>query len=86
MTKPAMSWRAKKALRESISAALGVSKLGLAAPGRRLVIVAENNAIPKVNIWVDAVPMFNATQTAVEIEYQLVVGRAECKGGADHCR
>ena len=40
------------------------------------MIVAENNSIAKVKLWIDAVPMFNANQTAVEIEYQLVVERA----------
>lgn len=39
------------------------------------MIVAECNAIRNVNIWIDAIPVFNATQTAVEIEYQLVVNR-----------
>ena len=56
---------------EAVSAALGQSKLGKSR--RRVVIVAECNSIPKVKLWIDAVPTFNAERTAIAIEYQLVV-------------
>ena len=39
------------------------------------MIVAENNNVPNIRIWVEAIPYFVADQTAIEIEYWLFVER-----------
>jgi hypothetical protein len=59
----------------AVEAVFPRTKLGRTIKGKRLVIVAESNSLKGANVWIDAVPMFNADQTAIYIEYQLVVER-----------
>src|SRR5665811_66574 len=51
-------------------------KLGLTQKGHRLVIVAEAETTVGTNVWIEAIPAFNAKQTVVELEFWLYAERA----------
>lgn len=65
-------------LREAVIHALKKVKLGLASDKERVVIVAECE-IGSATIWIEALPRFNSSKTAVILEFDLIVERPKEK-------
>ena len=54
-------------------------KLGLTQKGHRLVIVAEAKTTEGTLVWIEAIPVFNAQQTVVELEFWMHAQKADQK-------